>query len=429
MQNTFDELIAWAKELKVIYVEDDAALREEVSLFLSDIFARIDTATNGLEGLEALSMNHYDLVITDIRMPEMDGISMIEALKVSHPNIPILVTSAHNESEYLLKLINLGVEHFILKPLEGDQIYRVLHSVVAKIHHEETIRRYQEDLETANAKLRQLTRLQTQSIDLQSALLKGYQEALDKTMALSLCAPDGSITEVNELFCKATGYSKEELIGKTHRFIAHPSTDEATYTKIGECIYAKKTWQGLLVNQTRTFESLYHYTTIVPILDEKGDIRTFLGIFQDIQSLKKENEVEHQQRIEHALLIKEAELLKRIPFATAIVYENLTFEASNKRFEDMVANHIDEKLLLKLKKKELHLKEFITFEEMEHFTSIQDIKDNWPYDGDITFKGSIQTITHTIDVLIRISRYEDDTYLLSLVKQEDFDLCCQVQER
>ena len=128
MQNTFDELIAWAKELKVIYVEDDAALREEVSLFLSDIFARIDTATNGLEGLEALNMNHYDLVITDIRMPEMDGISMIEALKVSHPNIPILVTSAHNESEYLLKLINLGVEHFILKPLEGDQIYRVLHS-------------------------------------------------------------------------------------------------------------------------------------------------------------------------------------------------------------------------------------------------------------------------------------------------------------
>ena len=117
MQNTINQLVSWSKELTVLYVEDDLALREEVSLFLSDIFKQIDLAPNGLEGLEKLAQNNYHLVITDIRMPIMDGIEMIEKIKELYPKQPILVTSAHNESEYLIKLINLGVQYYITKTL------------------------------------------------------------------------------------------------------------------------------------------------------------------------------------------------------------------------------------------------------------------------------------------------------------------------
>ena len=71
----------------------------------------------------------------------------------------------------------------------------------------------------------------------------------------------------------------------------------------------------------------------------------------------------------------------------------------------------------------------VDFEEMDFFTSIEDIKNNWPYDGDITFKGIVKSIGHMLEVLVKISQYAPNRYMICIVKQEDFELCCQVQER
>jgi len=64
------------------------------------------------------------------------------------------VTSAHNEIEYLVKLINLGVDNFITKPLQSEQIFKVLHKIVEHIHHKKELRRYEQDLQEANTKLK-----------------------------------------------------------------------------------------------------------------------------------------------------------------------------------------------------------------------------------------------------------------------------------
>ena len=429
MQNTIDQLIAWSKELKVLYVEDDLALREEVSLFLSDIFAVIDLATNGEEGLLKLAQNQYHLVITDIRMPVMDGIEMIEKIKELYPQQPILVTSAHNESEYLVKLINLGVTHFITKPIQSDQILNVLYVIVAHISHEKELERYKKDLESANEKLKKFTHMQSKSIDLKNSILKSYKEALDKATMVSLTDKNGVITDVNDNFCKVTGYSKEELIGKTHHFISHPSTTKALYQELWETILAKKTWQGIILNQTKNFTPLYQYTTIVPILDNEGEIIEFIGILQDFTELHNLNEQKSQDNLHLALNIKEDELLKHIPFPSVFIDNDLTFQNYNKLFEEIVSNHVEESLLGKLTTQKLHLKELIDFEEMDLFNNVEAIKNNWPYDGDITFKGVVKSIGHLLCVLVKISDYESNRFLVCIIKEEDFELCCQVQER
>lgn len=429
MENVVNQLIAWSKELKVLYVEDDPTLREEISLFLSDIFPQIDLASNGEEGLFKLSQNHYHLVITDIRMPIMDGIEMIEKIKELYPKQPILVTSAHNESEYLVKLINLGVSDFITKPLQSKQILNVLHSIVEQIHHEKALNQYKHDLEVANEKLKKFAQMQTKSLDLKSSFLRAYKEALDKATIVSMTNKEGIITDVNENFCKATGYSKEEIVGKTHHFISHPSTSKAVYQDLWQTILAKKTWQGIILNQTKNFTPLYQYTTIVPILDNEGEIIEFIGILQDFTELHNLNEQKSQDNLHLALNVKENELLRHIPFPSVLIDNGLTFQTYNKLFEEIVNNHIDESLLLKLTQQTLHLKELIDFEEMDLFTSIEEIKNNWPYDGDITFKGIIKSIGHMLEVLVRISQYEPNRYIVCIVKQEDFELCCQVQER
>ena len=107
----------------------------------------------------------------------------------------------------------------------------------------------------------------------------------------------------------------------------------------------------------------------------------------------------------------------------------MTFLNYNKLFEELVNNHTDERLLTKLTQQSLHLKELVDFEEMDFFTSIEDIKNNWPYDGDITFKGIVKSIGHMLEVLVKISQYAPNRYMICIVKQEDFELCCQVQER
>jgi PAS domain S-box-containing protein len=429
MENVVNELITWSKELNVLYVEDDPTLREEISLFLSDIFPHIDLASNGEEGLLKLAQNHYHLVITDIRMPIMDGIEMIEKIKEFYPQQPILVTSAHNESEYLVKLINLGVNNFITKPLQSDQILQVLFQIVEKIHQEQLLNQYKKDLEIANEKLKKFAHMQSKSLDLKTSFLRAYKEALDKATIVSITNKDGIITDVNENYCKATGYSRDEIVGQNYKIITHPSTNPALYDEIWEALLAKKTWQGLIISQSRTLEPLYHYKTIVPIFDSQGNIMEYISIIQDITELYKKQEEKTKENITLAMNVKEDELLKNIPFGAALLSETLTFLNYNKRFEELVNNHIDENLLLKLTQQTLKLKELVEFEEMDLFTSIEEIKNNWPYDGDITFKGIVKSVGHMLEVLVKISQYEPNRYMICIVKQEDFELCCQVQER
>ncbi|WNY98603.1 hybrid sensor histidine kinase/response regulator [Sulfurospirillum sp. 'SP'] len=429
MENVVNQLITWSKDLKVLYVEDDPALREEISLFLNDIFKQVDVASNGEEGLLKLAQNRYHLVITDIRMPIMDGVEMIEKIKELYPQQPILVTSAHNESEYLVKLINLGVNNFITKPLQSDQILNVLHSIVEKIHKEQLLDQYKQDLEIANEKLKKFAHMQSKSLDMKTSLLRAYKEALDKATIVSITNKDGIITDVNENFCKSTGYSRDEIVGQSYKVITHPSTNPALYDEIWEALLARKTWQGLIVSQTRTLEPLYHYKTIVPIFDSQGNIMEYISIIQDITEIYKKQEEKSKENINLAINIKEDELLKNIPFCSALLSDDLTFLNYNKLFEELVNNHTDERLLTKLTQQSLHLKELVDFEEMDFFTSIEDIKNNWPYDGDITFKGIVKSIGHMLEVLVKISQYTPNRYMICIVKQEDFELCCQVQER
>lgn len=124
------ELKEAAKDLSVLYVEDDQELRQNTFRLLSSFFPLVDTAENGLEGLENFKKRGYDLIITDINMPLMNGVKMVREIKKDNPRQIIIVISAHDEARYLLELINLGVEHFVLKPLDLSLFLTVIEKAV-----------------------------------------------------------------------------------------------------------------------------------------------------------------------------------------------------------------------------------------------------------------------------------------------------------
>src|SRR5690625_3727883 len=92
-------------------------------------FTVADMAYNGREALQLINENHYDLVITDIRMSEMDGLQLIESLKQQEHDIPIIVISGFDEFEYAQKALRLGVIDYLLKPLNKEDVKRVLEKI------------------------------------------------------------------------------------------------------------------------------------------------------------------------------------------------------------------------------------------------------------------------------------------------------------
>ncbi len=131
----FNELYNQTKDLKVLYIEDDKNFQEETCVVLNYFFSTIDLATNGEDGLEKYLNFHkeydryYDIVITDINMPKMNGIEVSKAIYTYNLKQSIIVISAHDESHYLLELINIGIEQFLQKPIEYDKIMEVLYNV------------------------------------------------------------------------------------------------------------------------------------------------------------------------------------------------------------------------------------------------------------------------------------------------------------
>ncbi|NOR57407.1 MAG: response regulator, partial [Sulfurimonas sp.] len=137
MQDKLKTKIASLKEkaghFSILYVEDELELREGISSFLSKIFADIDTAPNGEEGLKKYINRNYDVVVTDIQMPKMDGLQMISNIREIKEQQEIIVVSAYTDSEYLTQSIELGVTGYIVKPIDFSQILKVLEQSVYKL--------------------------------------------------------------------------------------------------------------------------------------------------------------------------------------------------------------------------------------------------------------------------------------------------------
>ena len=124
------------RDIRVLYVEDDKEIQQQIFLFLKAKVGVLCTAFDGREGLESYRKNRPDIIITDIRMPAMDGLEMVKIIRSIDRDIPIIITTAFNEPEYLLKSVDLGINKFMLKPINP---YLLLDNLIKCINHSHSI--------------------------------------------------------------------------------------------------------------------------------------------------------------------------------------------------------------------------------------------------------------------------------------------------
>jgi len=119
-------MISKLKSLIILLVEDENELRKETASFLEIYCARVIQASQGREALALIETEGPDVVISDIRMPVMDGLELACVLKKRWPDTPLILCTAFTETSYLLKGIELGIAAFVRKPADTDELLAVL---------------------------------------------------------------------------------------------------------------------------------------------------------------------------------------------------------------------------------------------------------------------------------------------------------------
>lgn len=245
----------------VLFVEDDGELREVIGTILEEFFQNVYLAKDGEDALEVFKNNHCDIVITDIHMPKMNGFKLIENMRLINKDVHVLVFTGEDDIHVLTEGFNLSVDDYLFKPFDILQFTKVMDKVINEMLEEK------ENKNTLH-------------------ILKQYQEVTNVGSIVSKTDPKGRITYVNERFCSISGYSKEELLGKSHSIVRHPEMPKEVYAELWNTIKnEKKIWQGIVKNLAKNGESYYVKATIMPIFDKSGEICEYISIRQDISDI------------------------------------------------------------------------------------------------------------------------------------------------
>jgi C4-dicarboxylate-specific signal transduction histidine kinase len=167
-------------DISVLFVEDEELLRAIYQRILHKMVDRLYIAENGKAGLEAFEKHKPDLVITDIMMPVMDGLEMVEKIRETDKTVKLVILSAYGEAEYFMEAIKVGVNHFLLKPVETKKLTGLVEELSNSILLERKVKEQELQRKLAEENLRQLNqelekRVEDRTRDLQKEIKERIQ--------------------------------------------------------------------------------------------------------------------------------------------------------------------------------------------------------------------------------------------------------------
>lgn len=253
------ELKQITSELNVLYVEDDEDLRNKTSDLLSNFFHTVDVASNGLEGLNLYSSKKYDIVFTDIEMPVMNGIEMIKEIRDINQDQEVIAVSAHSKSDIFMNVIRVGVQGFLLKPISMDEFIITVYPVCKDVYNDMLNRKLSLELEDKKIKLENNYKE-----------LSRYTNIIDSNVLTSSTDKSGVITYVSEAFCRASGYNKDELIGKKHSLFRDPSMSSDLYKDMWDKLKSEISWHGEIRNRKKNGNTYWADIKIEPLYKDNN---------------------------------------------------------------------------------------------------------------------------------------------------------------
>ena len=256
----------------LLYVEDDPVTRNLISLMITSNFPDVTllTAANGQEGLQLFKSHGPDIILTDMMMPLMDGITMAKEIKALNNNAKIIVISAQNDTGYILEAIDIGINHYVLKPINHAKLQAVIKQCLDSIMWERQLREQ-------GKYIRKLSRVVEQS-----------------PVAIIITDTAGTIEYVNPRFTQLTGYAFAEAVSKKPHILKSGETTAEEYGRLWETVSEGGEWWGEFHNRKKNGDLVWVSASISPITDGAGKITHFIAFQEDITEQKLAGETIRQ---------------------------------------------------------------------------------------------------------------------------------------
>ena len=182
-------------DISLLYVEDEKILRNVYKKILEARVSKLIVASDGEEGFELYKEHQPDLVLTDIKMPVMNGLEMTKKIKKHHRDSRIIIMSAYGQPQYFMQAIENGVKGFLLKPVENERLFDVISEQSKEILLEKQLHEQEKKRKIAEEALKR-----------SESILKAVSYAAEKFLQVSY--GEKSITQVLEMLGKATNVSR-----------------------------------------------------------------------------------------------------------------------------------------------------------------------------------------------------------------------------
>jgi CheY-like chemotaxis protein len=236
------------KTLNILYVEDELNAREISTKVLKRFFNSVDAKENGLEGYLAFKEKYfnnekYDLIISDINMPKLDGMEMLEKIRGIDKQVPVIFVTARHESDILLKAIELQISSFIIKPLSIDAITEVINKACEKLF-------------LKNIVIEKNTQLEL------------YLKTIEQIAFIIKMDLDFNITYINDLFCNSINCEVEKIIGQNFDFLKSKISTNNIFKNLKESLLNGKIWEDTIKIEKNEKESIYLKAKIIQIYDD-----------------------------------------------------------------------------------------------------------------------------------------------------------------
>jgi len=266
--------------ISLLIVDDEQKEREGIAFLIEkyNFPFQVSMAGNGREALELFKSNTYDILITDIRMPFMDGLELCEKIRPDHPETIIIILSAYGDFEYTQKAIKIKVDDYLLKPVEIDEFHRAMSDAMDEIERrmvELTTSPYDSgsDLSISDFIKKAIADVENNlsEADLQGCNLRVIKDVIrlieanyTKDVGLEWIAGQVylSSSHLSRLFKKATGqnitqfitmlrmYKAKQLLTRTNMKIVDVGQQVGYYNASYFCMLFKK-YYGITPNQMR----------------------------------------------------------------------------------------------------------------------------------------------------------------------------------
>jgi PAS domain S-box-containing protein len=329
---------------RILLVDDEEGIRKVLQIALADVGYQVLTACDGKQALEMFHQYNPPIIITDIKMPVMDGIDLLKHIKRENSETEVIMLTGHGDMDLAIECLKLEATDFITKPINDDVLEISLKRANERITMRQQLQEYTENLERlVEQKSAQLVAAERRAAVGQA--LEGLSAAM-QNIALDL---DSGMQYFNELPCFVSIHSpslkvvaaNQRYLAKLGDFIGQPSW--TAYPQDGENAVADqvdvtfKTGQGQRIQTTVTLKDGQNTPVIVhtaPIRNAGGDVELVVEIAADVTEINRLQDELHatQQRYE--------QLFNESPCYITVQDRDLKVTAANRRFREDFNNPI-----------------------------------------------------------------------------------------